>query len=116
MLTRRPVRASKFSTLIVRSLRHSVRVQGGFGGRASPAFCQGTCRLAHCHQPCRVPQFGDALDNALPKKASTRLLMPSDRAARPCHFLSPELSIIVHNFTHQLFDQLLADPAVLAGG
>ena len=45
-LTHRQVRASKFSTLIVRSLRHSARVQGGSGGRAGPAFCRGTFRLA----------------------------------------------------------------------
>ncbi len=46
-LTHGLARASKSSTLIVRSLRHSALVQGGSGGRASPAFCQGACRLAH---------------------------------------------------------------------
>ena len=47
------------------------------------------------------------------KGPSRRLLMPSDRAARPCRFFAPELSIIVHDFPHQLFDQLLSDRAVL---
>ena len=35
--------------------------------------------------------------------------MPSERAARPYRFFAPELGIIVHDFTHQLLDQLLAD-------
>jgi hypothetical protein len=39
--------------------------------------------------------------------------MPGDRAARPCRIFAPELSIIVHNFTHQVLDQLLSHPAVL---
>ena len=33
--------------------------------------------------------------------------MPSDRGARPCRLFAPELCIVVHDFTHQLFDQLL---------
>ena len=67
-----------------------------------------------CHQLCRLPQLRDALDNAAAFKGpSTRLLMPSDRAARPCRFYAPELSVIVHDFMHQLFDQLLSDRAVL---
>ena len=46
-------------------------------------------------------------------KGLRRLLMPDDRAARPCGFFAPELSIIVHDFTHQVLDQLLSHPAVL---
>ena len=42
--------------------------------------------------------------------------MPGDRAARPCRFFAPELSIIVHNFTHQVLNQLLSHPAVLLAG
>ena len=45
--------------------------------------------------------------------ASRRLLMPGDRAARPCGFFAPELSIIVHDFMHQVLDQLLSHPPVL---
>ena len=41
--------------------------------------------------------------------------MPSDRTARPCRFFGPELVVIVHNFAHQLFDELLADQAQLGG-
>ena len=63
-LTHRLARASKSSTLIVRSLRHSAHVQGGSGGGATPAFCQGACRLAH-------------LPPAMPRIAISR-------RARPC--------------------------------
>ena len=64
-------------------------------------------------EPARLLQFRDALDSAAVLKASTRLLMPGDRAAGPCRFFAPKLSIIVHNFTCQVLDQLLSHPAVL---
>ena len=54
-----------------------------------------------------------ALDNAAALKGLDKPLMPGDRAARPCRFFAPELSIIVHNFMHQVLDQLLSHPAVL---
>ncbi len=33
-----------------------------------------------------------------------------------CRVLATKLSVIVHNFAHQLFDQMLSDRAILAGG
>ena len=38
--------------------------------------------------------------------------MPGDRAARPCRFFAPEHSIIIHDFMHQVLDQLLSHPAM----
>jgi hypothetical protein len=93
-----------FLYLIVRSLRHSARMQDGSGGRASSVL-PGACRLAHL--PAVMPH------TEIPRRTARRLLMPGDRAARPCRFFAPELSIIVHNFTHQVLDQLLSHSAVL---
>ena len=39
--------------------------------------------------------------------------MPGVRAAHTHHVLATKLCVVIHNLAHQLFDQLLADCAVL---
>jgi hypothetical protein len=39
--------------------------------------------------------------------------VPCMRPDRTCRVLSTKLVIVVHNFTHQLFDQVLADRTIL---
>ena len=79
------------------------RCQPGFlpGGRADWPICQ------------RYAPYRNSPTHTRLYRASRRLLMPGERAARPRGFFAPELSIIVHDFTHQVLDQLLSHPAVL---
>ena len=47
-------------------------------------------------------------------RTSSTLSVPRMRPDFTYRMFSTKLRVIVHNFTHQLFDQLLADQAVLA--
>ena len=49
-------------------------------------------------------------------RTSRLLSVPRMRPDFTYRIFSTKLRVIVHNFTHQLFDQLLADHAVLAAG
>ena len=42
--------------------------------------------------------------------------MPCMRCCRACCVFSPKLGIIIQDFARQLFDQLLADQAILMAG
>jgi hypothetical protein len=63
-----------------------------------------------------LSSMGGGVDGAVYSRDAVDLSVPSVRAAYTCRVVATKLSVIVHDFTHQLFDQVLADHTVLAAG
>ena len=109
-------RRARHRVTICRELRHSDQInKSEHAGTDRPPARGQECPWPPWprRRPPACPAWGEGRINPTPIR---RQSVPCVRPDRTCCIFSTILRIVVHDFARQLFDQLLADHAILAAG